>query len=108
MDNQEKFDLIFLDPPTFSNSKRMQEPLEIQKDHVFLIEHCVRSLSPEGLLIFSNNFRKFKLDEEALKKQNLFYRDITRQTIPLDFEKNPKIHQCWAISKAEKVLAFRV
>lgn len=90
-----KFGLIFLDPPTFSTSKRMAGTLDIQRDHVELIQKTAALLEPDGILIFSNNFRQFKMDANAL--QNLDLQDITRETIPRDFERNQKIHQCWKI-----------
>ena len=79
-----QFDLIILDPPTFSNSKRMKDFLDIQRDHVMLINQCLHSLKPGGLLYFSTNFRRFKLDTEQVKASSM--RDITRQTTPFDFE----------------------
>jgi 23S rRNA (guanine2069-N7)-methyltransferase / 23S rRNA (guanine2445-N2)-methyltransferase len=92
---KEKFDLIFLDPPTFSNSKRMEGILDIQRDHVALIEKSMNLLKKGGLLIFSNNLRRFKLDEEALSSFDI--KDVSRSTIDKDFERNTKIHQCWHI-----------
>jgi 23S rRNA (guanine2445-N2)-methyltransferase / 23S rRNA (guanine2069-N7)-methyltransferase len=90
-----QYDLIFLDPPTFSSSKRMEESFDVQRDHVDLIRNAMRLLSREGLLIFSNNFRKFKLDEEALSGYRI--EEISRQTLPEDFKRNPHIHRCWKI-----------
>jgi 23S rRNA (guanine2445-N2)-methyltransferase / 23S rRNA (guanine2069-N7)-methyltransferase len=94
-----QFDLIFLDPPTFSNSKRMDDILDVQRDHAALIDRCMALLAPGGTLVFSNNAQKFKLDPAI----GAAYRveDITRATLPRDFERNPKIHQCWAISIGE-------
>jgi len=91
-----KFGLIFLDPPTFSNSKRMEGSFDIQKDHVELLQKTAALLEPSGILIFSNNFRRFKMDMEGLK--GLVVEDITSQTIPRDFERKAKIHSCWKIS----------
>ena len=90
----DQFDLIFLDPPTFSSSKRMEESFDVQRDHVTLIQKAMRLLSKEGQLIFSNNFRKFKLDEDALKQYPI--EEISRQTLPEDFRKS-KSHRCWII-----------
>jgi len=92
-----QFDLIFLDPPTFSNSKRMGDAFDIQRDHVGLIRKVVRLLTPGGLLIFSTNFRKFKLDTDAL--EGLVVDNISAKTIAKDFERNPRIHYCWIIRK---------
>ncbi len=94
--NKEKFDIIFLDPPTFSRSKRMDTDFDIQRDHVDLIRECMRHLADEGVLYFSNNFRKFKLDEQALS--DLTIKDITAQTIDKDFQRDPKIHCCFLIT----------
>ena len=94
-DNRRQYDLIFLDPPTFSNSKRMEESFDVQRDHVELIRQASRLLATGGTLYFSTNFRKFKLDEAALS--GLTIKEITRQTIPPDFERNQKIHFCWQI-----------
>jgi 23S rRNA (guanine2445-N2)-methyltransferase / 23S rRNA (guanine2069-N7)-methyltransferase len=91
----DKFDLIFLDPPTFSSSKRMEESFDVQRDHVDLIQNAMKLLSREGLLIFSNNFRKFILDEVALSAFKI--EEISRQTLPEDFSRNPHIHRCWRI-----------
>ena len=91
----QRYDLIFLDPPSFSTSKRMEQTFDVQRDHIGLIRQTLQRLVPGGLLIFSNNLRSFKLDKEALA--DLDIKDITRQTIPKDFERNPKIHQCYYI-----------
>jgi 23S rRNA (guanine2445-N2)-methyltransferase / 23S rRNA (guanine2069-N7)-methyltransferase len=92
------YDLIFLDPPTFSNSKRMDDVFDIQRDHVQLIRHAVSLLADSGTLYFSTNFRKFKLDSEALS--DLYIDDITAATIPKDFARDQKIHYCWSIRKS--------
>lgn len=90
-----QYDLIFLDPPTFSNSKRMEGDFEVQRDHVWLIRTSMKLLAPGGTLIFSNNFRRFKLDGEALS--DLQIEEISRKTLSRDFERNPHIHRCWLI-----------
>jgi 23S rRNA (guanine2445-N2)-methyltransferase / 23S rRNA (guanine2069-N7)-methyltransferase len=92
---ERRYDLIFLDPPTFSNSKRMAGAFDIQRDHPGLIGNAARLLKPDGRLIFSTNARKFRLDEEALA--DLAIEDISAKTIPKDFERNPKIHRCWVV-----------
>ncbi|MCW3073729.1 MAG: methyltransferase protein [Flaviaesturariibacter sp.] len=79
----ETFDIIVLDPPTFSNSKRMDDFLDIQRDHVTLINNCMRLLSPGGVLFFSTNFTKFKLAERHIKASTI--KDITKATTPFDF-----------------------
>jgi 23S rRNA (cytosine1962-C5)-methyltransferase len=80
----EGYDLIILDPPTFSNSKRMEEELDVQRDHVSLIRECLRILSPGGVLYFSNNYTRFQLDHTAIEGAKI--KDITRATTPFDFE----------------------
>jgi 23S rRNA (cytosine1962-C5)-methyltransferase len=81
---QGSYDIIIMDPPTFSNSKRMDDILDIQVDHVTLINHCMRMLTPGGLLYFSTNFRKFVMDIEKIKAATI--KDITKKTAPFDFE----------------------
>lgn len=90
-----QYDLIFLDPPTFSNSKRMDGVFDVQNDHVSLIKNAASLLAPDGILYFSTNFRRFKLDNSALS--GLIVEDITADTISEDFARNPKIHYCWKI-----------
>jgi 23S rRNA (guanine2445-N2)-methyltransferase / 23S rRNA (guanine2069-N7)-methyltransferase len=92
-----RFGLIFLDPPTFSNSKGMHGTLDVQRDHVALLQGAARLLTPDGILIFSTNFRRFKLDEEALP--DLVAEEITRDTIPRDYARRQRIHQVWRIQR---------
>lgn len=91
-----QFDLIFLDPPTFSNSKKMADVFDIQTQHVDLLKQASSLLAPGGILYFSTNFRRFHLDLEALA--NLKIEDISRSTIDEDFARDQKIHYCWKIS----------
>jgi 23S rRNA (guanine2445-N2)-methyltransferase / 23S rRNA (guanine2069-N7)-methyltransferase len=91
----DRYDLIFLDPPTFSNSKRMEGVLDIERDHVSLIDSCIRLLAPGGLLLFSTNAQRFKLDEGLARRYDV--RDISAATLPKDFERNPRIHRCFEI-----------
>jgi 23S rRNA (guanine2445-N2)-methyltransferase / 23S rRNA (guanine2069-N7)-methyltransferase len=91
-----RFDLIFLDPPTFSNSKRMQGVLDVQRDHPELIELCMRLLAPGGLLLFSTNAQRFRTDPGV--EQRWQVKDVSAQTLPFDFERNPRIHRCLEIS----------
>jgi 23S rRNA (guanine2445-N2)-methyltransferase / 23S rRNA (guanine2069-N7)-methyltransferase len=93
-----RYDLIFLDPPTFSNSKRMRGNFDVQIDHVDLIRNAVKLLAADGVLLFSNNYRRFKMDRERL--QGLTCEDITAQTIAKDFERRPRIHNCWKITQS--------
>jgi 23S rRNA (guanine2445-N2)-methyltransferase / 23S rRNA (guanine2069-N7)-methyltransferase len=89
------YDLIFLDPPTFSNSARMEGVLDIQRDHGRLVDDCMRLLSPGGLLLFSNNAQRFQLDPDLALRHDVT--DISAQTIPFDFRQNPRIHRCFEI-----------
>jgi 23S rRNA (guanine2445-N2)-methyltransferase / 23S rRNA (guanine2069-N7)-methyltransferase len=92
-----QFDLIFLDPPTFSNSKKMDETFDVQTDHVQLLKNAASLLASEGFLYFSTNFRRFKMDHPALN--GLIIEDISASTIPEDFARDQKIHYCWRISR---------
>jgi 23S rRNA (guanine2445-N2)-methyltransferase / 23S rRNA (guanine2069-N7)-methyltransferase len=96
--DRQRYDLIFLDPPSFSNSTRMAHTFDVQRDHPALLEATARLLAPRGALIFSNNLRNFKMDRAALP--GLRIEDITHATIPEDFARNPRIHNCWKISVA--------
>jgi 23S rRNA (cytosine1962-C5)-methyltransferase/23S rRNA (guanine2445-N2)-methyltransferase / 23S rRNA (guanine2069-N7)-methyltransferase len=95
-DHHRLYDLIILDPPTFSNSKRMESPFEIEKDQNFLVESCLRLLSPQGVLYFSTNKRKFKISDAITSQVRV--NDITERTIPMDFH-DQKIHRCYEITK---------
>lgn len=88
------FDIIFLDPPTFSNSKKMDDTFEVERDQDFLVSRCMGLLQPGGVLYFSNNKRKFKLSENILK--NYHVKDLTLESIPQDFH-DKKIHCCFEI-----------
>ncbi|MGY3803429.1 class I SAM-dependent methyltransferase [Pigmentibacter ruber] len=91
------YDFIFLDPPSFSNSKKMFEAFDVQQDHIFLLKQCSKMLKPRGQIFFSNNLKSFKLEEGNLK--NFFQiENITKKTIPQDF-RNEKIHQAWILKK---------
>ncbi|MCJ8177971.1 bifunctional 23S rRNA (guanine(2069)-N(7))-methyltransferase RlmK/23S rRNA (guanine(2445)-N(2))-methyltransferase RlmL [Pseudomonas viridiflava] len=93
---REEYDLIFIDPPTFSNSKRMEGVFDVQRDQVELIDLAMARLAPGGVLYFSNNFRKFVLDENL--GQRYAVEEITAQTIDQDFARNSKIHRAWKIT----------
>ncbi len=97
---KKRFDLIFLDPPTFSNSKNMKETLDIQRDYGDLIAKTVKLLKKDGTLIFSTNFRKFRMNRDLFP--DLLIEDITEKSIPADFERNRKIHFCWTIRRKEQ------
>ena len=88
------YDLIFVDPPTFSNSKRAED-FDVQRDHAQLLALCEARLAADGLIVFSNNSRRFSLDEAV---ENVFdVRDITPITIPFDFSRRPRIHRCYEL-----------
>lgn len=92
----ESFDLIVMDPPTFSNSKRMEDFLDIQRDHVQLINDCMRILTEKGVLFFSTNFTKFQLEVDKIKATDI--KDITKATTPFDFAGKLK-RQCFRMVK---------
>ena len=92
-----RFDLIFLDPPSFSNSRRMRQDFDVQRDHVRLIELAGRLLDEGGVLFFSNNLRRFRLDREALSGWRI--EDLNRKTLPEDFRRNPRIHHAWRLRR---------
>lgn len=94
-DCRQGFDVIMLDPPSFSNSKRMEGVLDVQRDHVAMIKRCMDLLLPGGTLLFSNNLRSFKLDDEALSAYQV--ENISAKTLDPDFQRNKRIHQCWLI-----------
>ncbi|SEG22046.1 bifunctional 23S rRNA (guanine(2069)-N(7))-methyltransferase RlmK/23S rRNA (guanine(2445)-N(2))-methyltransferase RlmL [Vibrio hangzhouensis] len=93
-----QYDLIFIDPPTFSNSKRMEQSFDVQRDHVTLMRDLKRLLRSEGTIVFSNNKRHFKMDMEALTELGLEAKNISDKTLPLDFSRNKHIHNCWLIT----------
>tara|TARA_B100000609_G_scaffold199558_1_gene204141 strand:+ start:557 stop:1570 length:1014 start_codon:yes stop_codon:yes gene_type:complete len=95
--DKEVYDLVVIDPPTFSNSKRMQHTLDIQRDHVWLLNRILSFTAPGGVIYFSNNFRKFSLDADAIECDHI--EDISKQSVPEDF-KDPLIHRCWRLVKA--------
>lgn len=92
-----QYDLIFCDPPTFSNSARAND-FDTQRDHVRLLRGCLSRLAPGGLLLFSNNFRRFRLDEAALA-EFASVTEISAQTLDPDFARNPRIHRCWELRR---------
>ena len=89
------FDLIFIDPPTFSNTKKEKRVFDVQKDHADLIKAAMSCLETGGLLIFSTNFRSFKLDEVI--RDTCAVLDISRESMAFDFSRNKKVHMCWEI-----------
>jgi len=90
-----RYDLILLDPPSFSNSKAVAESFDVQRDHLALVRLAMQVLRKEGRLYFSNNRRGFKLDT-ALQDE-FGCEDITSQTLSPDFQRNQRVHCCWSI-----------
>jgi 23S rRNA (guanine2445-N2)-methyltransferase / 23S rRNA (guanine2069-N7)-methyltransferase len=90
------YDLIFVDPPTFSNSKRAED-FDVQRDHARLLRACAERLFTGGVIVFSNNFRRFRLDESL--HADFVIRDTSAQSIPFDFSRNQRIHKCYEIHK---------
>jgi 23S rRNA (guanine2445-N2)-methyltransferase / 23S rRNA (guanine2069-N7)-methyltransferase len=90
-----EYELIFIDPPTFSNSKRMEGVFDVQRDHVQLLDLAMARLAAGGTLYFSNNFRKFQLDDSL--QQRYAVEEISAQTLDADFARNPKIHRAWRL-----------
>lgn len=97
-----EFDVIFMDPPSFSNSKKMEGVLDIQRDHASLIQNAMKLLSKDGVLVFSNNLRSFKLEENELT--NFAVQDVTKRSIPKDFERRQNIHRCWLICHSSEAI----
>ena len=91
----DRYELIFCDPPTFSNSKRMEGVFDVQRDHAALIEGCMRLLAPQGMLIFSTNAQRFELDPSIAARYSV--KDLSRETVPPDFVRNTHIHRCFAL-----------
>ena len=95
---RDKFDLIFVDPPTFSNSKRMEDTFDVQRDHLKLLEQVGRLLNKDGICYFSNNKRNFKMDLKALEAIGLKAENINKISHSKDFERNVHIHNCWKVT----------
>ncbi len=96
-EEEKRYDLIFLNPPTFSHSKRMQETLDIQRDHVDLIKKTLKLLTPEGQLIFATNKHQFKLNNDSFFGWKI--EEISRKTLPKDFSRSAADHFCWIIGR---------
>ena len=97
-DKRKRYDLVVVDPPTFSNSKKTYNDWNVQERHVEMLNLIRGVMRPGGLVYFSTNFRKFKLDEANIKGFEV--REISSQTVPEDF-RNKKIHRCWALKVAD-------
>lgn len=92
---KKRYDLIFLDPPAFSTSKRMTKSFDVQRDHATIIRQCMLILADTGILLFSNNNRSFRIDSGLMDDYEIS--EISSQTIPKDFEGNRRIHNSWQI-----------
>jgi 23S rRNA (guanine2445-N2)-methyltransferase / 23S rRNA (guanine2069-N7)-methyltransferase len=92
-----QYGLIYVDPPTFSNSKKAED-FDVQRDHVKLLMLCLERLLPDGVIVFSNNFRRFQLDKEALTP-HFHIEDWSAPSIPFDFSRRHDIHSCWILRK---------
>ncbi len=99
--NTAKFDLIYVDPPTYSNSKSERVDFNVQRDHVALIRESMKHLTRNGVLIFSNNYKRFRFDAKSLSP--FFMLDISKRSIPFDFQRNASIHNCWILSRTPLV-----
>ena len=97
--NTEKFDVIFIDPPTFSNSKRMDNTFDVQRDHIDIIKDALACLNEGGEIIFTNNKRNFKIDVEQIESLGLIAKNTTEQTRDMDFKRNIHIHNSWSIKR---------
>ena len=91
-----QFDLVLIDPPTFSNSKMMKEVLDTQRDHVDLLNKVIYATIPGGTIYFSTNYRSFKLDADALKGVEI--EENSQRSIPMDF-RDKKIHRCFRMQR---------
>lgn len=98
----EQFDVIFIDPPTFSNSKRMETTFDVQRDHVVLMKELKRLLRRQGTIMFSNNKRGFQMDLAAIEALGLEAKEITAQTQSEDFARNRQIHNCWLVTHSRE------
>jgi 23S rRNA (guanine2445-N2)-methyltransferase / 23S rRNA (guanine2069-N7)-methyltransferase len=96
---ERRYDLMFIDPPTHSRSKRMEEDFDVQRDHVRLLTLAGALLAPGGTLLFSNNFTRFKLEHSSLGAFEI--EDISAATLPWDFRRSPKIHQCFVLKRRQ-------
>lgn len=99
-ESTEQFDLIFIDPPTFSNSKRMEDAFDVLRDHIRLMTDLKRLLRKGGTIMFSNNKRGFRMDHDGLAALGLKAQEISQKTLSQDFARNRQIHNCWLITAA--------
>jgi 23S rRNA (guanine2445-N2)-methyltransferase / 23S rRNA (guanine2069-N7)-methyltransferase len=102
-DKPRRWDLMFIDPPTHSRSKRMSEDFDVQRDHVRLLTLASALLAPDGVIVFSTNYTRFRLDAGALTEFEI--EDLTRSTLPHDFQRNPRIHSCFVLRRRARLPA---
>jgi 23S rRNA (guanine2445-N2)-methyltransferase / 23S rRNA (guanine2069-N7)-methyltransferase len=100
-----RFDLIYIDPPTFSNSKRMQGVLDIQRDHVKILNRALTLLRAGGDIVFSTHYERFRLDRAALEEMEV--EDLSAATLPKDFERHPRMHHCYRLRARAALTAGR-
>lgn len=98
-ENRSQFDVIFIDPPTFSNSKRMENTFDVQRDHIGLIKDALKGLADGGTIIFTNNKRNFKFDLAQAEELGLRIEAMSSKTLDRDFKRNPHIHNSWKITR---------
>lgn len=103
--DDEQYQLIFIDPPTFSNSKKMSTSLDVSRDHAALLSGCLALLAEDGQIIFSTNAKGFKLDDSL--NEECFVKEITSITTSEDFRRKP-LHRCWLLTKQESALEIPV
>jgi 23S rRNA (guanine2445-N2)-methyltransferase / 23S rRNA (guanine2069-N7)-methyltransferase len=94
-DSARSYDLIFVDPPTHSRSKRLEQDFDVQQHHVQLLQLARKHLSPQGIIVFSNNYTRFKLDPAIAAE--FAVDDIGARTIGWDFRRSPRIHHCYLL-----------
>jgi 23S rRNA (guanine2445-N2)-methyltransferase / 23S rRNA (guanine2069-N7)-methyltransferase len=101
-ETEDMFDFIYVDPPTFSNSKRMEETFEVQRDHIKLLTRVKRLLNRGGTVLFTNNRKGFRLDKNGVEELGFCIRDVSRQTLCRDYESSSDQHNCWLLTLREE------
>ena len=97
--NNKTYDLIFLSPPTFSNSKNRQTVFDVQRDYLTLIELAIKNLSSDGTLLFSTNLRRFKFDQSAITELNLSSKELSKSLLPFDFSRRTRSFHLWKLTR---------
>ena len=96
-DQGSTYDLIYIDPPTFSNSKRMEKSFDVQRDHLLMLGNLTRHLNDGGKVIFCTNKRNFKL-HDGLEEYGFTVRNITKETFDPDFKRDMQLHTCFELT----------